>query len=58
MPFESFQGCYRLVINFLLENLRLVGLGVLLVSAVHVLGIALGCVLARQVAKAEYEELR
>lgn len=51
-------GCYRLVLNFVMENLRVIGLGVLGVSIIHVLGITLGCVLARQVSKAEYEELR
>ncbi|TRY64315.1 hypothetical protein TCAL_04622 [Tigriopus californicus] len=51
-------GCYRLVLNFVMENLKVIGLSVLGVSIIHVLGITLGCVLARQVSKAEYEELR
>ncbi len=44
--------------NFVVENVRALGLGVAVVAAIHILGIVLACILARNVSKAEYEELR
>ena len=51
-------GCYRLVINFVVDNMKAIGLGIGLAAILHVLGIVLACCLARNVSKAEYEELR
>lgn len=44
--------------NFVVDNIRSLGLGVAAAAVIHVLGIVLACVLARNVSKAEYEELR
>ena len=54
----SFQGCYSTVVNFFVDHLHGIGFGLVLTAAVHILGIVLGCVLARNVSKAEYEEIR
>ncbi len=51
-------GCYRLVLNFVQGNVKAIGVGVGLAAVLHVLGIVLACCLARNVSKAEYEELR
>ena len=55
---SSFQGCYRLVKNFVVDNIQAIGLGVAVAGVIHGLGIVLACILARNVSKAEYEELR
>ena len=55
---SSFQGCYRLVKNFVVDNIQAIGLGVVVAGVIHGLGIVLACILARNVSKAEYEELR
>jgi hypothetical protein len=51
-------GCYRLVVSFIYENLTKIGIGVLISAAVHILGLVLTCLLAKNVRKAEYEEIR
>ena len=55
---SEFQGCYRLVKNFVVDNIQAIGLGVAVAGVIHGLGIVLACILARNVSKAEYEELR
>ena len=55
---SSFQGCYRLVKNFVVDNIQAIGLGIVVAGVIHGLGIVLACILARNVSKAEYEELR
>ena len=55
---SSFQGCYRLVKNFMVDNIQAIGLGIVVAGVIHGLGIVLACILARNVSKAEYEELR
>lgn len=52
-----FQGCYRRVINFILENVSKIGVAILCVALVHVLGVVLTCLLARSISKANYEEI-
>ena len=52
-----FQGCYRLVVNFIVENMTKLGIGILGVASVHILGLVLTCVLAKNLNKAEYQEI-
>ena len=52
------QGCYRLVMNFILENQSKIGVAILCVALVHIMGVALTCFLARSISKANYEEIR
>jgi len=52
------QGCYRLVINFILENVSKIGVAIACVALIHILGVALTCFLARSISKANYEEIR
>ena len=54
----SLQGCYRLVINFILENETKIGVAVLCAALVHIVGVVLTCLLARSISKANYEEIR
>ena len=56
--FFSLQGCYRLVINFILENETKIGVAVLCAALVHIMGVVLTCLLARSISKANYEEIR
>ena len=56
--FDQFQGCYRLVINFILENETKIGVAVLCAALVHIVGVVLTCLLARSISKANYEEIR
>ena len=59
LPFSlTIQGCYRLVKNFMVDNIQAIGLGIVVAGVIHGLGIVLACILARNVSKAEYEELR
>lgn len=58
MIFFSLQGCYRLVINFILENETKIGVAVLCAALVHIMGVVLTCLLARSISKANYEEIR
>lgn len=51
-------GCYRLVINFILENVSKIGVAIACVALIHILGVALTCFLARSISKANYEEIR
>ena len=41
-----------------MDNIHAIGLGVVVAGVIHGLGIVLACILARNVSKAEYEELR
>lgn len=52
------QGCYRLVMNFILENLSKIGVTIMAAAFIHILGVALTCLLARTISKANYEEIR
>lgn len=52
------MGCYRLVINFILENETKIGVAVLCAALVHIMGVVLTCLLARSISKANYEEIR
>ena len=56
--FFSLQGCYRLVINFILENETKIGVAVLCAALIHIVGVVLTCLLARSISKANYEEIR
>lgn len=51
-------GCYRLVVSFIYENLTKIGIGILVSAVVHILGLVLTCLLAKNVRRAEYEEIR
>ena len=51
-----FQGCYSLVKNFLIDHGQLLTLCAALVALVQVVGVVLGCCLARTVSKAEMME--
>ena len=51
------QGCYRLVVNFIVENMTKLGIGILGVASIHILGLVLTCVLAKNLNKAEYQEI-
>ncbi len=44
--------------NFMVDNLQGLGLVLACVGAVHVVGVAAACVLARRLNKAHYEEIR
>ena len=44
--------------TFIVENARAIGVGIVVTALLHVFGILISCTLARQVSKAEYEELR
>ena len=37
------QGCYRLVINFILENETKIGVAVLCAALVHIMGVVFTC---------------
>ena len=56
-PQLPLQGCYRLVVNFIVENMTKLGIGILGVASVHILGLVLTCVLAKNLNKAEYQEI-
>ena len=53
-----FQGCYHIVVSFIYENLTKIGIGILISASVHILGLVLTCLLAKNVKRAEYEEIR
>ena len=53
----SFQGCYRLVMNFILDNATKIGVAVLSAAVIHITGVVLTCLLARSISKANYEEI-
>ena len=53
-----FQGCYRLVVNFIVDHLTKFGIGILGVAVIHVLGVTLTCMLAKTISKSAYEEIR
>ena len=53
-----FQGCYHIVVSFIYENLTKIGIGILVSASVHILGLVLTCLLAKNVKRAEYEEIR
>ncbi len=44
--------------NFILENVSKIGITILVAICVQVLGVALTCLLARSISKANYEEIR
>jgi hypothetical protein len=46
------------VMNFILENVSKIGITILVAICVQVLGVALTCLLARSISKANYEEIR
>ena len=52
-----FQGCYRLVMNFILDNATKIGVAVLSAAVTHITGVVLTCLLARSISKANYEEI-
>ena len=47
-----------MVINFILENMSKIGVAIACVALIHILGVALTCLLARSISKANYEEIR
>jgi len=51
-------GCYHIVVSFIYENLTKIGIGILISASVHILGLVLTCLLAKNVKRAEYEEIR
>ena len=55
--FTYFQGCYRLVMNFILDNATKIGVAVLSAAVIHITGVVLTCLLARSISKANYEEI-
>lgn len=44
--------------NFILENLSKIGVTIMCAAFIHILGVALTCLLARTISKANYEEIR
>ena len=46
------------MINFILENTTKIGVAVLCAALIHIMGVALTCLLARSISKANYEEIR
>ncbi|XP_071743834.1 CD63 antigen isoform X2 [Lepeophtheirus salmonis] len=52
------QGCYRIVVNFFMDNLSKVGIGILCIAGFHLLGVLLSCCLAKTIHQAQYEEIR
>ena len=57
LTFTYFQGCYRLVMNFILDNATKIGVAVLSAAVIHITGVVLTCLLARSISKANYEEI-
>jgi len=52
------MGCYRFLINYILENGTKIGIVVSCTAFGHIVGVALTCLLARGINKANYEEIR
>lgn len=52
-----FQGCYRLVVNFIVDHLTKFGIGVLTIAGIHLIGIVVTCLLAKTISKSAYEEI-
>lgn len=55
--FMHTTGCYRLVMNFILDNATKIGVAVLSAAVIHITGVVLTCLLARSISKANYEEI-
>ena len=45
------------MVNFIVENMTKLAIGIVSVACVHILGLVLTCVLAKNLNKAEYQEI-